>query len=169
MELANWLDYGILILIGVSVLMGIVRGFVREAMSLVTWVIALSVGILYCQPVAALFTSISMEGVRLLLAFILLALTTLIIGGIISYFLARLIHFTGFSITDRIIGILFGLARGMVVISLLVMLGEATPFKNDALWKESKLVPRFQPMSLWMKDKLPDDIFGFLKKFQVDI
>lgn len=164
MEYSNWLDYGILALIAVSVLMGIVRGFVREAMSLVTWLLALSVGVLYCQPVAALFTSISMEGVRLLLAFILLALTTLIIGGIVSYFLARLIHFTGFSITDRIIGILFGLARGVVVVSLMVMLGEVTPVKNDTLWKESKLVPRFQPMSQWMKDKLPSD---FLKKFEI--
>lgn len=163
-EHSNWLDYGILALIFVSVLMGIVRGFVREAMSLVTWVVALVVGVLYCQPVAALFTSITMEGVRLLLAFVLLALITLIIGGIVSYFLARLIHFTGFNITDKIIGILFGLARGMVVVSLMVMLGEATPMKNDVLWKESKLVPRFQPMSQWMKDKLPVD---FLKKFEV--
>jgi membrane protein required for colicin V production len=163
-EHSNWLDYGILALISVSVLMGIIRGFVREAMSLVTWVVALTVGILYCQPVAALFTSISMEGVRLLLAFVLLALTTLIIGGIVSYFLARLINFTGFNITDKIIGILFGLARGVVVISLMVMLGEATPVKNDVLWKESKLVPRFLPMSEWMKDKLPSDL---LKKFQI--
>jgi len=164
MEIGNWLDYGILALIAVSVIMGIVRGFVREAMSLVTWVVAITVGVLYCQPVAALFTSISMEGVRLLLAFILLALSTLIVGGIISYFLARLIQFTGFSITDRLIGVLFGLARGAVVISLLVMLAEPTPFKNDVLWKESKLVPRFQPMAAWMKDKLPSDL---LKKVQI--
>lgn len=164
MEIGNWLDYGILALIVVSVIMGIVRGFVREAMSLVTWVVAIVVGVLYCQPVAALFTSISMEGVRLLLAFILLALSTLIVGGIISYFLARLITFTGFSITDRLIGILFGLARGAVVISFLVMLAEPTPFKNDPLWRESTLVPRFQPMAAWMKDKFPTDLF---KKFQM--
>ncbi len=164
MEIGNWLDYGILALIVVSVIMGIVRGFVREAMSLVTWVVAIVVGVLYCQPVAALFTSISMEGVRLLLAFILLALSTLIVGGIISYFLARLISFTGFSITDRLIGILFGLARGAVVISFLVMLAEPTPFKNDPLWQGSKLVPRFQPMASWMKEKFPTDLF---KKFQM--
>lgn len=164
MEHGNWLDYGILGLIAVSVLMGIIRGFVREAMSLVTWVVAIAVGILYCGPVSALFTSISMEGVRLLLAFILLALTTLIIGGILSYFLARLIHFTGFGITDRIIGILFGLARGVVVIALMVMLAEPTPFKNDVIWKESTLVPRFQPMAHWMKGKLPEDL---LKKFEI--
>jgi len=165
MELANWLDYGIIALIGVSVLMGIIRGFVREAMSLLTWVIAIAIAIIYCEPVAALFTSISMEGVRLLLAFVLLVLATLIVGGILGYLLSRVINVTGFGITDRIIGVLFGLARGAVAVALLVMVIEPSSFSKDQLWQESKLIPRFQPVSYWMKERLPEDL---LKRFEFE-
>jgi len=159
----NGLDYGIMAFIGISVIMGIVRGFVREAMSLLTWVTALALGILYCEPVSEHFTRISMTGLRLLLSFILLVLGTLIIGGLLSHLITRVIKFTGFSMTDRLIGTLFGFARGAVLVALGVLLMSATPFSKDKLWVESNLIPRFEPASVWMKERIPEDL---LKKFQ---
>jgi membrane protein required for colicin V production len=162
----NWIDYGILSLIGVSVIMGIFRGFVREALSLITWITALVVGVLYCETVAGWFSSrIPMVGLRLLIAFILLILTVLIIGGILSYLITRLIKFTGFGVTDRIVGIMFGLGRGLVVIAIAIMIVSPTPFAKDKLWKESTLIPRIEPLAIWLKNRIPEDI---MKKIHLE-
>lgn len=158
----NWVDYAILALIGFSVLMGIIRGFVREALSLVTWVTALVLGVVYFEPLSEMFTSkIPMVGLRLILAFAIIVLSTLIVGGIISHLIARLIKFTGFGATDRFVGVLFGFVRGAVVVAIGIMVVLPTPLVKDKLWQQSTLIPRIQPLSVWMRSKVPDD---FLKK-----
>lgn len=157
----NEIDYGILGIISVSVLFGLLRGFVREAMSLMTWIVAGILGTLYCDEVGAWFTSISVVGVRLLLAFILIVLVTLIVGGIISHLISKLIKSTKFSITDRIIGILFGLARGIAVIALVVLIVQPSIISKKDIWKTSVLVPQFEPVSLWIKAQLPEELLKF--------
>lgn len=158
MQGLNEIDYGIIGIISVSVLFGLLRGFVREAMSLMTWIVAGILGMLYCDEVGAWFTSISVVGVRLLLAFILIVLVTLIVGGIISHLISKLIKSTKFSITDRIIGILFGLARGVAVIALVVLIVQPSIISKKDIWKASVLVPQFEPASLWIKAQLPEDL-----------
>jgi membrane protein required for colicin V production len=168
----NEIDYGIIGIISVSILFGLLRGFVREAMSLMTWILAGILGSLYCEEVGALFTSISMVGVRLLLAFILIVLTTLIVGGIVSHLISQLIKSTKFSITDRIIGTLFGLARGVVIIAVVILILKPFVISKKEIWKSSVLVPQFAPASLWIKAQLPEDIVKFFEdpaKNSVDI
>lgn len=160
----NWVDLIIAVLIGMSVLMGIWRGFVREAMSLITWISAIAVGVIYTVPVSEHFTRISMVGLRYLLAFVLLVLSVLILGGIFSHLIARLISFTGFGVTDRIIGTLFGLARGAVVVAVAIMITAPTPFSKDPLWMQSHLIPRFEPLSEWIQARIPEDM---IKKLQI--
>lgn len=157
----NEVDYGIIGIIAVSAIFGFLRGFVRESMSLMTWILAGVLGTLYCEEVGALFTSISMVGIRLLLAFILIVLTTLIVGGIVSHLLSKLIKSTKFSITDRIIGILFGLARGVVVIAIVVLMVKPSIISKKEIWKSSMLVSQFEPVSLWIKAQLPEDLLKF--------
>lgn len=160
----NWVDAGIVSIIGISVIMGVIRGFVRESLSLVTWVSAIALGVLYFERVSNLFTSISMMGLRYILAFVSIVLTVLIIGGILSHLISRLIKFTGFGATDRIIGTLFGLARGALVVAAAIMLASPTPLSKDTLWTESTLIPRFEPLAFWMKEKIPADM---LKKVEL--
>lgn len=157
----NEIDYGIMAIVGVSVVFGLLRGFVREAMSLMTWILAGILGTLYCDEVAAWFTSISIVGVRLLLAFILIVLTTLIVGGIVSHLISKLVKSTKFSITDRIVGTLFGLARGVVIIAIVVLMVNPSVVAKKEIWKSSKLVPQFEPASLWIKAQLPEELLKF--------
>lgn len=159
----NGVDYGIISVIGISVLIGLIRGFVREAISLVTWIIALVLGILYCEQVSEWFHSISMVGIRLLLAFVLIVLSTLIVGGILNYLIGKLINVTKFSVTDRIVGLLFGGARGVVIIALAVLLLGPTSITQNALWHESAFILHFEPIAGWMKNMLPED---FMKRMQ---
>lgn len=159
----NEIDYGIITLISISVLFGLLRGFVREAMSLMTWILAGILGSMYCDEVAAWFTSISMQGVRLLLAFIIIVLATLIIGGIVSHLISKLIQSTKFSITDRIIGILFGLARGVIIIAVVVLILKPFVISKKEIWKSSVLVPQFEPAALWIKAQLPEELLKFFE------
>jgi len=93
----NWVDYGILSLIGISALISLWRGFVREAMSLVIWAVALLCAFFFFVPLSTLlFSSITVIVLRFALSFILILLSVLILGGIISYFIGRIIKFTGF-------------------------------------------------------------------------
>lgn len=158
MQEMNNIDYGIIAAIGISVLMGILRGFVREAMSLVTWITAIIVAVLYSEPVSVYFTAISLAPVRLLLAFILLVLLTLIIGGLISHLVSKLMQSTGFSVTDRIMGSLFGFARGAVIVAMVILVGSSSSSVTATpLWKNSFLIPTIQPIADWVKAKFPEE------------
>lgn len=175
-EHINWVDYGILSLMGFSVLISFWRGFVREALSLIIWVTALLFAIYFFVPLSEiLFSSITIIVLRLILSFILILLSLLILGGILSYFIGRIIKFTGFSTTDRIIGILFGFARGTIVVVFAIMLTAPTPLSRDKLWQQSTLIPHFQPLaeplaiwlgdvSTWVRERIPEDM---IKKIQI--
>ncbi|HXH54198.1 MAG TPA: CvpA family protein [Gammaproteobacteria bacterium] len=163
----NEIDYGIIGIISISVLVGLLRGFVRDSMALITWIVAGFLALKYYEDVAAWFTSISIVGVRLLLAFILIVLITLIVGGIVSHLLSKLIKSTKFSITDRIIGILFGLARGAVIISvgilMTVLIVKPSNLSKNQMWKASVLIPQFAPMVYWIKAQLPEGLVKFFE------
>lgn len=152
----NSVDLAIMFLMGVSIIMGLLRGFVREAISLVTWVTALVVALLYTETVSTWFTMITLVGFRMLLAFVLIILSILIMGGALSFLISRLIKFTGFGVTDRIIGTVFGMIRGGIVVAACILMLGPTPVSKDPTWMKSTLIPRFQPISLWLKDQLPD-------------
>ena len=160
----NWVDYTLIGVLTLSMIMGLVRGFVREAMSLLTWIAAISIGIIYCESVSEWFSAISMSGVRLLLAFVLLVLSILIIGGIISHFIGKLIKVTGFSFTDRLVGTLFGLGRGAAIIAVIVLVVNSSIVSQQPVWQTSVLAPEFKPAALWVKGKLPEHLINKLHK-----
>lgn len=171
----NWVDCGILSLIGVSVLVSFWRGFIRETMSLIIWIAAITLAVYFFVPLSELlFSRISIIALRVMLSFVLILLSVLITGGIFSYFIGRLIKFTGFGTTDRLIGVLFGLARGTIVIALAIMFLNPTPLAKDKQWQQSTLIPHFQPLaeplahwlgdfSNWIRDNIPEDL---VKKLQ---
>lgn len=174
----NWVDYGIIALLGISVLVSLWRGFIREALSLIIWVAAISLSVYFFVPLSELlFANITIIVLRVTLSFVIILLSVLIIGGIASYFIGRLIKFTGFATTDRMVGVLFGLARGAVVIGLAILMFTPTPLAKDKQWQQSKLIPHFQPLSeplalwmgevsTWLKDHVPEDL---VKKLQSSI
>jgi membrane protein required for colicin V production len=154
-----WVDYGILIIVALSALISVMRGFVREALSLVAWVAAFWVAFAFHQHLATFFANyIEAPSLRLMSAFALLFVVTLIICAIINNLVAQLVKKTGLSGTDRMLGVLFGVARGAVLVAILVLLAGLTPLPEDPWWKESIFIVHFQSMALWLRDFLPPDI-----------
>ncbi len=142
----NWLDYAILAVIAVSVVISLIRGFVREVISLVVWIAAFWIGIRFSEDVAVYFGDyIVSPTLQLGAAFALLFVGTLIVGAIINYIAGQLVGRTGLSGTDRYIGVIFGIARGLVVVAVVIVAAGLTALPREAWWQESVLVAQFQP------------------------
>lgn len=158
-----WIDYTILGLILISLIIGLFRGFIREAFSLLVWIVAIWVGLTFSREFSVFLESvIAIPSARIAASFALLFFVTLILGSIIGYLLGELVKKTGLTGSDRFAGMIFGIARGMVVVAVLVMLGGLTPLPEDPWWKESKLIPPFQSLALWLRDHIPSGVAGYI-------
>jgi membrane protein required for colicin V production len=155
----NWADIAILVIIFLSALISVLRGFVKEALSLAGLVIAFWVAFTFKEPVAALFENhISVPSLQLAAGFAILFIGALIIAGIINYFAGKLVEQSGLTGTDRMLGVIFGIVRGAAIVAVLVWLAGLTPLPQDPWWKESMFVKHFKITALWINKQLPPDI-----------
>ena len=146
-----------LIIVGVVLLSGLislVRGFVKEAMSLVIWVVAFAVAMNFKEPAAALLVNvIEQPSIRQLVAWGALFVATLLLGSMVNYLLGKLVSSTGLSGTDRMLGLVFGVFRGLlIVLALVIVLPSALPVDQDPWWQSSALIPIFQGFEAWGKE-----------------
>ena len=149
----NWADWVIIAVITVSALISLRRGFVKEALSLVTWVAAFVVARLFTDNLSALLASyIDTPSARVVAAFVLLFVATLFTGALINKLIGMLIEATGLSGTDRVLGMVFGIARGGLIIVVLVALLGMTPVIQDRWWQQSTLIPHFAVMEEWTQN-----------------
>jgi membrane protein required for colicin V production len=153
-----WVDYVIIGIIALSALISLVRGFMREALSLAVWVAAFWVAWTFFRELADHLTWLSLPSVRLGAALAMLFIATLIVGGMVNFLVGQLVDKTGLSGTDRLIGMLFGAARGVLLVTLLILLAGLTPLPEDPWWKSSQLIGYFQELAVWLKTLLPADL-----------
>jgi len=158
-----WIDYAIIGLIAISAILGITRGFVREVFSIAAWVAAIWVGLSFSRELSFyLRTLIEHPAGRMAAAFAGLVVITLIVGGLVGFLVQQIINKTGLTGSDRLAGLVFGIARGMVVVAMLVLLAGLTPLPNDSWWRESTLIAPFQSLALWLRDQAPAGVAGFV-------
>lgn len=150
-------DLIILGMICLSILIGVVRGFVKESISLITWVVAIGLSMLFTAGLAEYMTFTKIPLVRMISAFLIIFVGTIFVGAIINFLVGVFIRKTPFSVPDRILGSIFGLLRGMVFVTILVLLGGLTPFPETPWWQESYAVGHFQELAIWLKEQLPED------------
>ena len=137
----NQLDTAILIVIAISVAFGLWRGFVKEVLSLLSCVAALLAARNYSKPFAGLLVNtIESESIRYVTAFALLFVIVIMIGTLINHFMAKLLTITGLKFLDQLLGAVFGLTRGTVIV--LVILFILNVFVSETeWWQESTLIP----------------------------
>ena len=150
----NWADWTIVTIISFSCLVSIARGFVKEAISLVIWGFAFVVAVTFQERLAVLFeSSVNSVSIRYLLSFVVLFVATLVVGALVKYLLGQLVKMTGLSSTDRLFGMAFGLARGVIIVMAILILSPlAVPVDQDIWWQQSLLIPQFLLMEQWCKD-----------------
>lgn len=159
-----WVDIVIPSIIAISALFSVMRGFVKEALSLAGWLAAFWIALAFSKDLADLFlTGISTPSLRMVVAFTILFVVTLVIAALINQFAAQLVKKTGLTGTDRMIGMIFGVVRGAVVVSVLVLLAGFTTMTQDAWWRESVLIDVFHELALWLRYTVaPELTAGFI-------
>lgn len=155
----TWADFAIIGIISISALIALFRGFVREAISLATWLLAFWVALAFARPVSTfLVGEIKTPSLRLAVCYAGLFILTLIVGVIVNYLAGQLVKASGFSGTDRMLGMVFGIGRGIAVVTLLVLLAGFTSVPRDRWWRQSVLMGHFQPLALYVRGHLPPDM-----------
>ncbi|WP_438863453.1 CvpA family protein [Neptunicella sp.] len=146
----NWIDFAILGIILLSTLISLVRGFVKEAISLAVWIGAFFIASQFYADLAVYMTKFDDAMIRNGVAIAILFVVTLILGGLLNYVVGQLVEHTGLSGTDRALGGVFGMLRGVLIVSaLLFFMDVFTPAPQATWWQSSVLVPEFKVIVEW--------------------
>jgi membrane protein required for colicin V production len=146
-------DWAILAVVAISALISLTRGFVKEALSLVTWIIAGVVAWMFGAGLSIyLVDYIETPSFRVIAACTILFVATLLVGAMINFLIGELIRVTGLSGTDRFLGMVFGAARGGLLVVVAVGLMSLGPVQQDQWWQQSRLVPQFLMVADWSKN-----------------
>jgi len=154
-----WIDIAIVALIVLSAVLSLFRGFVKEALALASWLMALWIAMLFYEQLADVASQwIAEPSIQKIVAFCILFISVLLLGAIVNYLASRLVVKTGLAGTDRMLGVIFGIARGAFIVAILVLFAGLTPMPQDVWWQDSRLLGYFQDFALWMRDYLPKDM-----------
>ena len=148
------------ILIGVaiiiSVIVGIFRGFVKEAISMAALLFAIWAALYFGPQVGDVSDAwLSSEELQMWFGRILVFIVILSVGGLIGWGISKLVRLSVLSGLDRFFGSLFGTVRGILLVALFIIGGQFAGFDNDDWWLNSKLIPHLEVVADWIKVMAP--------------
>jgi len=159
----HWIDIIIIAIIALSVITGLVRGFVKEAISLCTWVLAIWVALNYSQSLIPWLSQYLHEKkIQSIAAFIILFIGILLAGSIVNFILGFILKSTGLGGTDKLLGLGFGFLSGVFIVALIIVAVKMTSLPHEQYSKESKLYAHFNPVEQFIYMLMPD----FIRKVQ---
>ncbi len=157
-------DYAVLAIVGLSVLLSMMRGFLREVLALAGWVAAFFVARTYTLELAPLLPeAIPSETLRLLAAFVILFLATLLVASLLAIALSEVFKKVGLGWLDRWLGAIFGLARGVIIVGVLVLLAGLTALPQDARWRNAMFSAPLEALVLSSLPWMPQGVAKHIK------
>ncbi len=174
----SWIDIGIAFILLISITVAIFRGFVKEAVSLASWIVAIWLAISFSSQVA-LFLPVSIDyttfslsqkeievsKLRIGIAFVSIVIGTLIAGALLNYILSHLTKNHALRGIDRLLGSFFGFFRGTAVVVLLILAASYTNFPLSDTWNSSQILPPFELLANKVIEFMPPE---FSKYFSLD-
>lgn len=149
----NAADWGIVSILGLSIVLSLWRGFVREAISLAGWVAAFVVANMYVGNLANFLTPwIDNVTGRYVASYAILLAGTLVVGGITGLFAAQMVKASGLTVMDRLLGTGFGLVRGIIIaLVLMYLLRQLAPPQNLVWLEQAQLTPYMDMLAQWVR------------------
>lgn len=162
----NWFDYLLLSIVAISVVISIVRGFAREALSLVVWGMGLVLAFKFAPDIEQHIYAITHWGrASYVLGFFVIFISVWLIGLLLSLGLRALTSSTGLSFFDRVLGGCFGLLRGAVVAVLLLFFLNISPYDDGDMIHSSKIAPEFRKTVVLMDHYMPADMQRYVSQW----
>ena len=157
-------DYALLFVLGCSVIIGTIRGFVREVVSLISWVVAFIVANIYGKTLVPMLPSvIPGDTLRLIIAFVALFIVVRIAMVLFAKAIDALITAGGLSGLNRCLGSFFGLLRGVLISLVLVLLCGMTAIPQQSFWKNAVFSPYAEQIAIMTLPFLPESIALHIK------
>ena len=146
-------DWAIIVVLGLSILLSLWRGFVREAVSLAGWIAAFVIANMFVGEMAAFLQQwIANVTGRYVVAYALLFAGMLMVAGIAGKLSAQVVKVTGLTLLDRLLGTVFGFARGIIIVLVVVyVLRQLAPPQNLLWLDESQLMPHVDMLGQWVQ------------------
>lgn len=153
-----WADWFLLAALVISILIGVLRGFTREVLGLVSWIAALAAALLFAPQAAVhLEPHVATPSLRIAASYAVVFFAVLLVGSILTYVASLLVRKSPLSGVDRMVGGGFGLVRGVLIGVLLVWGVGMTPARKDPWWGESMLIPRLDALAGGLNGLMPED------------
>ena len=153
LSLLNGLDWFIIVVLTISTLLSLWRGFVREALSLLGWVAAFIVAHLFVDQFAEqLATVIANPTGRYIAAYAMLFVSTLVVFTVVVKLAVKLVRVAGLTVLDRLLGTVFGFARGVIIILVLAyVVQQLVPPEEQEWLHNSVLMPHLNMLADWVQ------------------
>jgi len=155
------IDVLILLVIAVSIAVSAIRGFFKEALSLLTWLTAILITLMFTSRFASLLPRDTIENpqARYAISALILFFGTMVLGSLINYLFQKILSNSGKGKLDLWLGVGFGAGRGVVIVTLLVLMANLLPdFKRESWWRDSAFIPPVQKAAKFIHAQLPQEL-----------
>jgi len=157
-------DYFALAIVGISIVLSVMRGFFREVLSIAGWVAAFVVAKSYSSEILPMMpANIPTEPLRVLASFMVLFLATLLVTSLLAIVISTLIKNVGLGWLNRLLGAFFGLARGLLIVCIIVFLAGLTSLPKDTRWRNAMFSAPLEALVISMLPLLPISIAKHVK------
>ncbi len=152
-------DYTILLIVGLSIGLGCWRGFVYELLSITGWIAAYFVARIFALDIIKYVPDfVSPNSTKTAVAYVCLFVGTLFLSGIVAWALSKMVKIAGMGLVDVVVGGIFGLLRGMLLVLILVLLAGLTSLPKKPFWRNAWSSEHLQAVALFTKDFLPENV-----------
>ena len=157
-------DYVVLTIVGLSIVLSVMRGFFREVLAILGWIAAFLVAKTYTnQLVPMMPMDIPTESLRILAAFLVLFFATLLVASLLAIALSSIFKKMGMGWLNRLLGACFGLARGVLIVCIVVFIAGLTELPNDARWRNAMFSAPLEALVISVLPWMPISIAKHVK------
>jgi membrane protein required for colicin V production len=154
----TWFDFGVLIVLGLSVVMSLFHGLVRELVSLGGWILGFVASTFLGGHVAKLMPASLGPLVSATLGFLLVFVAVVVVSWFVGIALSSAVRAAGLRAADRALGVVFGIVRGLIIVLVAVLLAGLTPLPQEPFWRNAALSGPFETVVLALRPVLPEGL-----------